>query len=393
MLEERLIDRGQAMGHPHPADMVNQLAERYAGKLAGPAARAERIPVSHYTDQAHFERERETLFMQRPLILAHETQIPNPGDAIVQDWMGLPVVTVRNAEGEINSFLNVCRHRGMRLVQDQGQTCLRSFVCPYHQWTYGLDGDLRHIPRSESFLNVDQSAMGLVSLPTAVRNGLIWIQFTPRGSMDIDAHLAGLGDDLDYFGMGDFHYCQHSVREVNANWKLIQDAFLDGYHVTRLHKNTVGPFFTDALAGSDFIGDHMRNAVARNEIAEAVDLPPEQLGDLRRYVTFSYTTFPNAVLVVQPDYTSIICLFPQAVDRTLFVHTMLVPKAPTTEEQRDHFRRSFSLIDEGVFAAEDIFVAAGAQQGLDSGANENLLFGALEEAAIHFHQLIARELG
>ena len=381
------------MGHPHPGEMVRLLAQRYAGKLDGPSARATRIPVSHYTDQAHFEREREKLFLQRPLILAHETQIPSAGDAIVQDWMGLPVVTVRDALGEINSFLNVCRHRGMRLVQEQGQTRLRAFVCPYHQWTYGLDGGLRNIPRAESFLDIDKSGMGLVPLPTAVRNGLIWIQFTPGSTMDIDAHLAGLGDDLDYFRMGDFHYCQHSTREVQANWKLIQDAFLDGYHVTRLHKNTVGPFFPDAIAASDFIGDHMRNAVARNEIAEAVDLPAGELGDLRRHVTFSYTTFPNAVLVVQPDYTSVICLFPQAPDKTLFVHTMLVPHAPTSEEEQDHFRRSFDLIDEGVFAAEDLFVAAGAQQGLDSGANDSLLFGALEEAAIHFHQLIARELG
>lgn len=391
MLDRRQQRLGREMGHSPPVDMVTRLAARYAGKRDGPAAQSVRIPVSHYTDPAHFEREKQALFLQRPLILAHESQIPNTGDAIVQDWMGLPVVTVRDAHGEVNSFLNVCRHRGMRLVQEQGQACLRSFVCPYHQWTYGLDGELRNIPRAETFLDVDKSTLGLVPLPTAVRGGLIWIQFTPGGSMDIDAHMAGLGDDLDFFRVGGFSYCQHSVREVRANWKLIQDAFLDDYHVTRLHKNTVGPFFPDALADSDFIGDHMRNAVARNEIAEAVDLPPEQLGDLRRYVTFSYTTFPNAVLVVQPDYTSIICLFPMAVDKTLFVHTMLVPKAPENEEERDHFRRSFSLIDEGVFAAEDLFVAAGAQQGLASGANKSLLFGSLEEAAIRFHQLIARE--
>ncbi|WP_165954321.1 aromatic ring-hydroxylating oxygenase subunit alpha [Seongchinamella unica] len=380
------------MGHPHPRDMVTHLAQRYAGNEQGPAACSERIPVNHYTDPKHFEREREKLFLQRPLLLAHETRIPDAGDAIVQDLLGLPVVTVRGADGNIQSFLNVCRHRGMRLVQGQGQVRLRSFVCPYHQWTYGLDGGLRNIPRAESFLDVDKATLGLVELPTAVRNGLIWIQLTPGASMDIDAHLAGLGDDLDYFKLGDFQYCQHSVREVAANWKLIQDAFLDGYHVTRLHRNTVGPFFPDALADSQFIGDHLRNAVARNEIAEAVGLPPGELGDLRPYATFSYTTFPNAVLVIQPDYTSIICLFPVAVDKTVFVHTMLVPHAPASDEERDHFRRSFELIDEGVFAAEDIFVAAGTQRGLDSGANDSLLFGGLEEAAIRFHQVIAREL-
>ena len=278
----------------------------------------------------------------------------------------------------------------MRLVQDQGQTCLRSLVCPYHQWTYGLNGQLRHIPRRETFTDLDTETLGLVSVPTAVRNGLIWIQ--AEGEMDIDSHLAGLGRDFDFFRLGQFNFCQRSVRSVEANWKLIQDAFLDGYHVTRLHKNTVGSFFPDALADSEFVGDHLRNAVARNEIEEAVGKQADQLGDLRRLVTFSYTTFPNAVLVFQPDYTSIISLFPQSPDRTVFVHTMLTPIPPETEEQRDHFQRSFKLIDEGVFAAEDVFVAVGAQRGLNSGANASLLFGGLEEAAARFHRLLEQRL-
>ena len=378
------------MEYPELTDMVLKLAARYTGAAPGPEAIAARVPTSHYTDSQRFDAERQRLFLQRPLLLAHETQIPEAGDAIVQDWLGLPLITLRDKNGEIGTFINVCRHRGMRLVQEEGQTCLRSLVCPYHQWTYGLDGQLRNIPRRETFTGLDESALGLVAIPTAVRNGLVWVQ--AEGEMDIDGHLAGLGRDFDYFDLGQFHYCQQSVRTVEANWKLIQDAFLDGYHVTRLHKNTVGAFFPDALAESEFVGDHIRNGVARNEIEEAAGLGPMALGDIKRLVTFSYTTFPNAVLVFQPDYTSIISLFPQAPDRTVFVHTMLTPEPPATEEQRDHFERSFKLIDQGVFAAEDVFVAVGAQRGLNSGANEHLLFGGLEEAAVRFHQLIDERL-
>jgi hypothetical protein len=161
--------------------------------------------------------------------------------------------------------------------------------------------------------------------------------------------------------------------------------------VTRLHRNTVGPFFPDALAESDLVGEHVRNAVARNEITEAVGRPLDEL-EFRRHVTFSYTLFPNAVLVIQPDYPSILSLFPQAVDRTVFVHSMLTPHPPADDEERDHFRRSFELIDRGVFASEDAWVAAGAQRGLLSGANENLLFGGLEEAAVRFHEIIDRAI-
>ena len=210
--------------------------------------------------------------------------------------------------------------------------------------------------------------------------------------MDLDSHLAGLGTDLETFNMADLHFCQQHVRTINCNWKLVQDAFLDGYHVTRLHKNTVGPFFPDAVAESDNIGNHIRSAVARNEIADAVGLPQEEL-DLRHHVTFSYTVFPNAVLIFHPEYTSIISLFPESPDKTVFAHTMLTPQPAASEEQRDHFKRSFELIDQGVFEAEDIFVSVGAQQGMYCGANSDLLFGSLEEAAIRFHEIIERELG
>jgi phenylpropionate dioxygenase-like ring-hydroxylating dioxygenase large terminal subunit len=377
------------MQHPAPVTLVQKLAQRHAGLADGPAPCSKRVPVSAYLDGERCERERERLFLARPLIIAHESQIPETGDAIVHDWLGLPLITLRDKTGAIGTFMNVCRHRGMRLVQDQGQTCLRSLVCPYHQWTYGLDGALRNIPRDESFCDLDMAEHGLVALPTEVRNGLVWVQ--AQGEMALDEHLAGLGSDLEVFDMSGYHFCQQNVRSIDCNWKLVQDAFLDGYHVVRLHKNTVGPFFPDALAESDLIGDHTRSAVARNEIEDAIDLPEAAL-DLRHHCTFSYTVFPNAILIFHPDYTSIISLFPQGPDKTVFAHTMLTPQPPGSEEQRDHFRRSFELIDQGVFEAEDIFVSVGAQRGMGSGANDSLLFGGLEEAAVRFHDIIEREL-
>jgi phenylpropionate dioxygenase-like ring-hydroxylating dioxygenase large terminal subunit len=377
--------------HPEPATLVQTLANRTTGEADGPRPCAGHIPVEAYTDQQRFETERERLFLRQPLIIGHESQIPAPGDTIAQDWLGLPLITVRDKQGQVGTFFNVCRHRGMRLVQEQGQTCLRSLVCPYHQWTYGLDGALRNIPRRESFSAIDTAESGLARLPTEVRHGLIWVQADRDSPLDLDRHLAGLGSDLDIFKMADYSFSQQNVRAINCNWKLVQDAFLDGYHVTRLHKNTVGPFFPDALAESDLVGNHIRSAVARNEILDAVGLPAAEL-DLRHHATFSYTVFPNAVLIFHPDYTSIISLFPQSPDRTIFAHTMLTPKPPCSDKERDHFRRSFELIDQGVFQAEDIFVSEGAQRGMRSGANSELLFGGLEEAAIRFHQILEREL-
>ena len=397
--------------HAPPLSLVQTLADRFAGKLPGNEPCGLGVPVEHYTDQQRFEAERKRLFLQRPLIIGHESQIPAPGDSIVYDWLGLPLITMRDKSGKLGTFMNVCRHRGMRLVQEQGQTCLRSLVCPYHQWTYGLDGSLRNIPRRESFGEIDLPDRGLVALPTEVRNGLIWIKARPgearpgearpgearpgaaepAGTMGLDQHLAGLDADLDEFALADYHFFRQNVRTVACNWKLIQDAFLDGYHVTRLHKDTVGAFFPDALSTSDRLGDHIRSAVARNEIAEAADCAGSEL-DLRHHATFAYTVFPNAIIIFHPDYTSVISLFPLSPDQTIFAHTMLVPRPPASAGEQDHFERSFELIDQGVFQAEDIFVSEGAQRGMRSGANRELLFGGLEESAVQFHQTIEREL-
>lgn len=373
----------------HPVELVQKLAARMAGDAPGPDAMTAHVPVLAYTSEDQLAREREALFQRRPLIIGHDTQIPETGDALVFDWLGLPLVTMRDKTGAVGTFMNVCRHRGMRLVQDEGQQQLRSLVCPYHNWTYGLDGALRNIPRNESFVDLDLNQLNLVAIPTEVRHGLIWVQL--EGTLNLDDHLAGLGTDLEIFDMSTLHFCQQNVRSIDCNWKLVQDAFLDGYHVTRLHKNTVGPFFPDSVAESDNLGDHIRSAVARNEITQAIGQPPEAL-DLRHMATFSYTVFPNAVLIFHPEYTSIISLFPLTPEKTIFAHTMLTPAPPDSPQERDHFLRSFELIDGGVFQAEDIFVSEGAQRGMRSGANTHLLFGGLEESAVRFHAIIEREL-
>ena len=357
---------------PEPMDLARRLMARTRGEIAGPAPCSARIAADAYTCEARFAAERERLFLDRPLIIGHTSQIPDAGEAIVQDWLGLPLITLRDRDGHVGTFLNACRHRGMRLVQDPGHTCLRSLVCPYHQWTYGLDGALRNIPRDESFTDLDMAALGLVALPTEVRHGLIWVQGNRDLPMDLDTHLAGLGRDLDLFDMTGYRYFDQHVRTIECNWKLVQDAFLDGYHIVRLHRNTVGPFFPDAVTETDDLGDHIRSAVARKEL-ETVAGQSDVQPDLRQHVTFSYTVFPNAVLIMHPDYTSIISLFPQNPHHTIFAHTMLTPQAVSGEAEQAHYRRSFELVDQGVFQGGGYLRLRGrppepAQRGHPGGA-------------------------
>ncbi len=217
-----------------------------------------------------------------------------------------------------------------------------------------------------------------------VRHGFVFLKLTPFSAKD---HLGGVDRDLEELGLGSYCAYRKRTREVRGNWKLIVDAFLDGYHIRHLHRDTVYRFFIDSAAEAERVGPHIRAVTARRTLRDASS---EEIGasDLRKLVTPSHVVFPNVVLIFHPDYTSVLRLEPLAPDRTRFHHRMLVPRLPQGEAEELHFNRSFELIDEGVFAKEDLAVVEAMQRGIAASPGEKLLFGDLEKAALWFHESI-----
>jgi phenylpropionate dioxygenase-like ring-hydroxylating dioxygenase large terminal subunit len=347
-----------------------------------------------YYDLGRFEAEHEHLFRRLPLCVGHVDQLAEPGAVLAVDLCGMPLLMARGADRVLRVFLNVCRHRGARLIAQQGEVCRRrNFVCPYHAWTYRLDGSLAGLPRAEAFPDLDRHLLGLRELPSTIRHGLIWAKLDPAsdGSLDIASYLGELDRDLNAIGLAHHRfYRQHAVRRA-TNWKLIVDAFLEVYHVRRLHSATLGPFFAGGVSVSDAAGHHLRFLAARDTTLEIRTLPPESWSP-QRHATLVHFVFPNSIFVYHPDYISHLGMYPDAADQTLFVHTMLIPEMPTEQKAEDHWRRSFELIDTNVFNSEDLVMCEQIQRGLRSGANEALIVGRLEQNLCRFHASIEAAL-
>ena len=344
------------------------------------------VAAATYSDPACLAREVKHVLRRLPLCLGHADQLREPGSMLARDILGMPLLLVRDREGQIQVLLNVCRHRGARLLLGENEVCRRaSLSCPYHGWTYDLQGRLRAIPAQIGFPSTDPASRGLRRLPAVERHGLIWAVLDPDTTgIDVGGFLGELDDDITTLGLGSHRFFRQHARRCPTNWKLMMDAFQEVYHIKTLHRHTIAPFFLDMKAAGEGVGLHTRILVGRDKLPAARALPP-QAWDIRRHATLTHAIFPNSLLIYHPDATSHMAMFPITPDEMLFVHSFFTPHDPRDDEERAHWDRTFEMIDAGVFSAEDLFVSEQIQRGLKSGANESFVFGRFEQHLSRFH--------
>ncbi len=363
--------------------------ERRSMRRTG-GAETNAIDPAIYIDPARFERER-ALIRRSPIVVAHASEIPDAGALLAHDHLGIPILLARGRDGAVRAFLNACRHRNTKLIRPGPALRKPSIVCPYHGWTYGLDGTLMNVPDEEHFPGLDKSCHGLVSLPCAVRGGLVFVVSDPGGVLDIDRALGSLTEDFAAFGLPTSVVFRKVERIKKTNWKLIVDAFQDGYHIQHLHRKSIAPYFKDTCAISERVGDNIRALVARLPFDEVKGLSPRQW-DIREHASYSHYVFPNTVLIMHPDYISVIGLFPLSSGETMYVHSLLTPRIPQSDKERDHYERSFELIENGVFQAEDLDVCERAQAAIEGGARWPMTIGAYEQGIAQFHAILDEAL-
>jgi len=366
-------------------EVLNQLeALHRTGRDQAMLGRVVQLPVDIYTDTDILECEMASVFRNYPMIAGHLSSVRDPGAYLLSDWARFPYVIVRAADGRLRAFLNTCRHRGARIVSGK-EPCLKAFVCPFHGWSYGLDGRLKGVTKPYNFPGLDREKFALVELPVVERAGLVWIHPTPGATIDLDNDLGSIGDDLDHFALNDLVSYRKNRVIKHANWKLLIKTYLEGYHVPYLHRDTLSQAFKKGIIAHYEHGHHIRLAAARTNFLEMLPVPPQDRHILD-YASVYYSLFPQTFFIMHPDYVSINMFFPLAADRTMWIHEMLYRPAqfPGGAGQKALEKR-FNYTNDAVFDQEDFAVAEDVQLGLKHGANNFHTLG-LEEGLLAIFQ-------
>jgi phenylpropionate dioxygenase-like ring-hydroxylating dioxygenase large terminal subunit len=365
-------------------ELAARFFEYLNGRTTHYAEREMQIPTTTYYDAAHAEREREQVFKANPIVVAHSSELQQSGDFLTREVIGAPILLVRQPTGRLKAFFNVCRHRGARL-ELEATGCSQRFKCPYHAWSYNVDGSLRSIPFGEGFDGIDRGDYGLVELPVDERHGLIWVKLTPGDPLDIaDAIGAEMDAELSAFELDQFTLVREATYEEPMNWKVVADGFLDPYHLQFVHPTTVGPFFNTNVYTLDVLGPNVaRLVVSRRSMHKVKDQDPAEV-DLMPHIISNYILLPNTFVAVEPEHFEVWTISPHPTDpgRSTTTIRFLLRNPPANEREEQYLEKNWSLLIHTV-VDEDWGVGRALQKGLPQSAMTRTLAGR-NEAPIQF---------
>ena len=349
-------------------------------------------PVTRYLSAERLARER-AMIRSLPVMICASSQVAHPGDWFTHDLSGVPILVTRDRNGVLRAFINACRHRGARVVGGECGSGRRNIICPYHSWTYDLDGTLRGLPHPGEFPDLDRARHGLVALQVAEACGLVWVvpsaQESAGSAIDIRAWLGAMALDLQSFGYD--RYVAHDTRRFDSrhDWKLVADANLEAYHFKYLHRDTIAPLFQDNRMVADAFGDHWRITLPKVSIEELRALP-EAEWDLANHCNIIYYFFPNVMFLFIGDHATVLGVWPSGVGASTIDAVTLVPEPPATEKARAYWDKNVKIFWDALM--EDFALMDSMQSTFASGANTHLTFGRSEYCSAGFEESVERRL-
>jgi phenylpropionate dioxygenase-like ring-hydroxylating dioxygenase large terminal subunit len=375
-------------------DEIKVLMGLVADKTTTLADSVMEIDVNEYTDPQQFEREKIELFRHYPQFVGPSCVVPATGDYFAFDDTGIPILIVRQQDGGLKAFVNICSHRGAPLNECAHGTAKkrRLFSCPYHGWTYDLEGQLVGVPfGNEGFDGIDRDALGLRPLDVQEKYGMIFVMPDPDKTFDIDEVLGGIQERLSGFGFEDHYYLGAKQVFTDFSWKLNMDTFHEYYHFEFLHAESIATMVYSNTATYRQCGRNHSMGSPALSINELKSIP-ENEWEPRNYSSYVNFIFPNTVIFVVEDHFQTWRVYPITPDRSVVYHSMFLPKEPATPEERQYYEDYFQMIND-VAVAEDYSLVDKINRGLKAGIERKVLVGRNEPGVQNMHRQIHDMLG
>jgi len=341
------------------------------------------LPAWLYRDPGFFEAERQGVFAKAWHLICHVNDVPNPGDYHTFDMLNERYVAVRGGDGLVRSFHNVCRHRAARIADGTSGNCGHRLVCPYHAWSYGLNGSLRSVPAWQEFADLDKSRHGLKPLEQEIWRGFVFVRME-AGLPSVARMMAPYEDEI---APHDFEELvpqgRVTLRPRAVNWKNVADNYGDGLHIPVAHPGLTRLFGASYRLEAKAWVDKMEGTITERPSSNWAErsyqalLPLfEHLPPARRRLWSYYRLWPNLAFDVYPDQVDFMQFVPVSATQTLIREIAYV--RPDARREVRAARYLNWRINRQV-NAEDTALIARVQAGMMSSSYES---GPLSKAEV-----------
>jgi len=342
-----------------------------------------------------FALEQERIFSKQWLCVGHQSQAARPGDYFVPDVVGESLIILRDQNRAMRGFYNVCRHRGTRICEQKSGQLRETLQCPYHAWTYGLDGRLLGAPHMENVNGFDKADHSLRLVNLALWEGFIFVNLS-ESPTPLETVFAPLAQKFIYWNLPRLRSARRIEYHVRANWKLIFQNYSECYHCPLVHpalsKMTPYDAAENDLIEGPFLGGFMPitkgNSLTISGNASAMPVGDIKEEDHRR--VFYYSIFPNMLLSLHPDYVMVHQIWPQSPDRVhIFCDWFFHPNA--FEQSGFHPEDAVQFWD--TTNRQDWHVCELSQQGISSRAYQPGPYSSRESIPAAWDREYLRVLG
>jgi phenylpropionate dioxygenase-like ring-hydroxylating dioxygenase large terminal subunit len=376
--------------------IARRIVDHIRNNTSDLAPEAMRNDASVYTDPDRHARERQKLFRETPVVACLSRDIPEAGSYRTFDETGVPIVVVRGPDRVVRAFLNICPHRGARVVRESTGSA-KLFTCWFHGWSFDNIGRGVGVPERERFGEIIKACDHLTAVPAAERHGIVFVIATPGTTIDIDAHIGTFGEQLALLELERAEPVKSQPLTVASNWKYALDTYGEGYHFAALHRKTLAPYFRNDITIYDRFEPHHRVGFVSRDMESWLDKPEsewgaEELGGI-------HYLFPNTIIfvgAVRPGFRYVTTFrhFPgEKVGETVTYKSIYAPQGVNSESYRKEVEDAFDATAH-VVETEDYVTAAEGWRNLTMlPKGSTVVYGRQEVALQYQHQAIASAIG